>query len=144
MCGTWLFLYKSSIDINGCFYLMVKSYTHATRVRIWHVVSTRLPSANGMSRPGILPRSWCRYTVPASMTVIQWVADFSERVKQLQAISQGAASGGAKELKVPSSDLLYQRVVHLTSYIKGVVHLTTYIKGIGRPKWIWCCLKIIP
>ncbi|KAL0969613.1 hypothetical protein UPYG_G00229830 [Umbra pygmaea] len=48
---------------------------------------------------GILPRSWCRYTVPSSMTVIQWVADFSERIKQLQAISQGAASGGAKELK---------------------------------------------
>lgn len=50
--------------------------------------------------PGILPRSWCRYTVPATMTVIQWVADFSERIKQLQQISQGAASGGAKELKV--------------------------------------------
>lgn len=49
---------------------------------------------------GILPRSWCRYTVPVSMTVIQWVADFSERIKQLQQISQGAASGGAKELKV--------------------------------------------
>lgn len=49
---------------------------------------------------GILPRSWCRYTVPASMTVIQWVADFSERIKQLQMISQGAATGGAKELKV--------------------------------------------
>lgn len=49
---------------------------------------------------GILPRSWCRYTVPATMTVIQWVADFSERIKQLQQISQGAASGGAKELKV--------------------------------------------
>ncbi|XP_034530779.1 cytoplasmic dynein 1 heavy chain 1 [Notolabrus celidotus] len=48
---------------------------------------------------GILPRSWCRYTVPAAMTVIQWVADFSERIKQLQQISQGAASGGAKELK---------------------------------------------
>ncbi|XP_047193613.1 cytoplasmic dynein 1 heavy chain 1 isoform X1 [Scophthalmus maximus] len=48
---------------------------------------------------GILPRSWCRYTVPTSMTVIQWVADFSERIKQLQQISQGAASGGAKELK---------------------------------------------
>ncbi|KAF0044179.1 hypothetical protein F2P81_003337 [Scophthalmus maximus] len=42
---------------------------------------------------------WCRYTVPTSMTVIQWVADFSERIKQLQQISQGAASGGAKELK---------------------------------------------
>lgn len=49
---------------------------------------------------GILPRSWCRYTVPVSMTVIQWVSDFSERIKQLQQISQAAASGGAKELKV--------------------------------------------
>ncbi|XP_063040383.1 cytoplasmic dynein 1 heavy chain 1 isoform X1 [Engraulis encrasicolus] len=48
---------------------------------------------------GILPRSWCRYTVPTSLTVIQWVADFSERIKQLQQISQAAASGGAKELK---------------------------------------------
>lgn len=34
------------------------------------------------------------------MTVIQWVSDFSERIKQLQQISQAAASGGAKELKV--------------------------------------------
>lgn len=51
-----------------------------------------------------MPRSWCRYTVPASMTVIQWVADFSERIKQLQQISQGAASGGAKELKVSPID----------------------------------------
>ncbi|XP_028677485.1 cytoplasmic dynein 1 heavy chain 1 isoform X2 [Erpetoichthys calabaricus] len=48
---------------------------------------------------GILPHSWSRYTVPASITVIQWVADFSERIKQLQQISQAAATGGAKELK---------------------------------------------
>ncbi|TNN61008.1 Cytoplasmic dynein 1 heavy chain 1 [Liparis tanakae] len=48
---------------------------------------------------GILPNGWCRYTVPAAMTVIQWVMDFSERIKQLQQISQGSASGGAKELK---------------------------------------------
>ncbi|XP_018619664.2 cytoplasmic dynein 1 heavy chain 1 isoform X1 [Scleropages formosus] len=48
---------------------------------------------------GILPRSWSRYTVPTSMTVIQWVADFSERIKQLQMISQAAGTGGAKELK---------------------------------------------
>lgn len=57
----------------------------------------------GTLRPmptGILPRSWSHYTVPAGMTVIQWVSDFSERVKQLQNISQAAASGGAKELKV--------------------------------------------
>lgn len=48
---------------------------------------------------GILPRSWSHYTVPAGMTVIQWVSDFSDRVKQLQDISLAAASGGAKELK---------------------------------------------
>lgn len=48
---------------------------------------------------GILPRSWSHYTVPAGMTVIQWVSDFSERIKQLQSISQAAATGGAKELK---------------------------------------------
>ncbi|XP_044127627.1 cytoplasmic dynein 1 heavy chain 1 isoform X1 [Bufo gargarizans] len=48
---------------------------------------------------GILPRSWSRFTVPAGMTVIQWVADFSDRIKQLQNISQAAAASGAKELK---------------------------------------------
>ncbi|XP_063804701.1 cytoplasmic dynein 1 heavy chain 1 [Pseudophryne corroboree] len=48
---------------------------------------------------GILPRSWSRFTVPAGMTVIQWVADFSERIKQFQNISQAAATSGAKELK---------------------------------------------
>ncbi|OCT64951.1 cytoplasmic dynein 1 heavy chain 1 isoform X1 [Xenopus laevis] len=48
---------------------------------------------------GILPRSWSRFTVPAGMTVIQWVADFSDRIKQLQNISQAAANSGAKELK---------------------------------------------
>ncbi|KAM5129729.1 LOW QUALITY PROTEIN: cytoplasmic dynein 1 heavy chain 1-like [Mantella aurantiaca] len=48
---------------------------------------------------GILPRSWCRFTIPAGMTVIQWVADFSDRIKQLQNISQAAAASGAKELK---------------------------------------------
>ncbi|XP_066464042.1 cytoplasmic dynein 1 heavy chain 1 isoform X2 [Eleutherodactylus coqui] len=48
---------------------------------------------------GILPRSWSRFTVPAGLTVIQWVADFSDRIKQLQNISQAAAASGAKELK---------------------------------------------
>ncbi|XP_075048645.1 cytoplasmic dynein 1 heavy chain 1 isoform X2 [Mixophyes fleayi] len=48
---------------------------------------------------GILPRSWSRFTVPAGMTVIQWVADFSDRIKQFQNISQAAATSGAKELK---------------------------------------------
>lgn len=59
-----------------------------------------LTPARAFSPTGILPRSWSHYTVPAGMTVIQWVSDFSERIKQLQNISLAAASGGAKELKV--------------------------------------------
>lgn len=42
------------------------------------------------------------------MTVIQWVSDFSERIKQLQSISQAAASGGAKELKVSCADFFLE------------------------------------
>ena len=49
---------------------------------------------------GILPSNWRRYTVPKGLTVVQWVVDFSDRVKQLQKISQAANSGGAKGLKV--------------------------------------------
>ena len=51
---------------------------------------------------GIIPQSWRRYTVPSRLTVIQWVTDFSERVKQLHEISQQVASNGAKVLKVGS------------------------------------------
>lgn len=73
-----------------------------TEARPWPLC-TRLPEATlvcGLAFAGILPRSWSHYTVPAGMTVIQWVSDFSDRVKQLQDISLAAASGGAKELKV--------------------------------------------
>lgn len=48
---------------------------------------------------GILPSNWRRYTVPKGLTVLQWVADFSDRVKQLQKISHAANTGGAKGLK---------------------------------------------
>ncbi|XP_012938795.1 cytoplasmic dynein 1 heavy chain 1 [Aplysia californica] len=48
---------------------------------------------------GIIPSSWRRYNVPAGLTVIQWITDFSMRIKQLQAISQATQSGGARELK---------------------------------------------
>jgi len=48
---------------------------------------------------GIIPISWCRYTVPQGVTVMQWITDFAERVVQLQAISQATTTGGAKELK---------------------------------------------
>lgn len=53
-----------------------------------------------MSVVGIIPQSWRRYTVPQGITVIQWITDFSLRVKQLQAIVQTTQQGGTKELKV--------------------------------------------
>ncbi|KAF5301350.1 hypothetical protein FQA39_LY10748 [Lamprigera yunnana] len=48
---------------------------------------------------GILPVNWRRYTVPRGCTVIQWITDFSQRVKQLQQVSQSVSSSGAKELQ---------------------------------------------
>ena len=48
---------------------------------------------------GILPRSWRRYTIPRDTTVIQWITDFSVRIKQLQQVSQLVAHGGARELQ---------------------------------------------
>ena len=65
---------------------------------------------------GILPKEWNRYTVPQGVTVIQWVSDFSERIKQLQAISAAAASGGAAALKVRTKNKKgtqnYQKYTH--------------------------------
>ena len=40
--------------------------------------------------------------MPSSLTVIQWVSDFSERVKQLANIPKQAASHTAKVFKVCS------------------------------------------
>lgn len=49
---------------------------------------------------GILPGNWRRYTVPSGGTVIQWITDFSQRVKQLQQVSKLVSTSGAKELQV--------------------------------------------
>lgn len=48
---------------------------------------------------GILPSHWRRYTVPRGCTVIQWITDFSHRIKQLQEVSKLVSTRGAKELK---------------------------------------------
>ncbi|XP_060529688.1 dynein heavy chain, cytoplasmic isoform X3 [Cylas formicarius] len=48
---------------------------------------------------GIIPANWHRYTIPKGCTVIQWITDFSNRVKQLQQISQVVSTSGAKELQ---------------------------------------------
>lgn len=49
---------------------------------------------------GIIPIGWKKYTVPTGCTVIQWVTDFSNRVKQLQKVSALVSQAGAKELQV--------------------------------------------
>lgn len=48
---------------------------------------------------GILFWSWFYYMVFVGMIVIQWVFDFSERIKQLQNILLVVVFGGVKELK---------------------------------------------
>ncbi|KAL3199845.1 hypothetical protein MRX96_053677, partial [Rhipicephalus microplus] len=47
----------------------------------------------------MLPAHWKKYTVSPGCTVIQWVTDFSDRIKQLQRVSQACTSGGAAALK---------------------------------------------
>ena len=61
---------------------------------------------------GIIPRSWNRYTVPPGLTVMQWVADFTERIKQLQNISKQVAINGAKVLKVSVVTGCYSTSIH--------------------------------
>ncbi|XP_041352869.1 LOW QUALITY PROTEIN: cytoplasmic dynein 1 heavy chain 1-like [Gigantopelta aegis] len=48
---------------------------------------------------GIIPNFWRRYNVPGVLTVIQWITDFSERIKQLQKIVHSTQANGTKELK---------------------------------------------
>lgn len=42
---------------------------------------------------GVLPKSWQLYTVPADVSVIQWITDFADRVKQLQKIADSVSQG---------------------------------------------------
>lgn len=56
---------------------------------------------------GIIPANWRRYTVPRGCTVIQWITDFSQRVKQLQQVSQLVSTSGAKELQVSFEKLQF-------------------------------------
>jgi dynein heavy chain 1 len=36
---------------------------------------------------GMIPTHWRKYTVPQTCTVIQWITDFTDRIKQLQKVS---------------------------------------------------------
>ena len=39
---------------------------------------------------GEVPSTWRRYTVPASVTAVEWMKDFAERVRQLRRFSESA------------------------------------------------------
>lgn len=71
---------------------------------------------------GILPPSWRRYTVPRGCTVIQWITDFSQRVKQLQEVSLLVSQGGAKELKVLCLKIRCITILYTSSAISCVLY----------------------
>jgi len=48
---------------------------------------------------GMIPSHWKKYTIPQGCTVIQWITDFSDRVKQMQKISSSCQANGAGVLK---------------------------------------------
>lgn len=52
---------------------------------------------------GMIPNSWKLYTIPSGLTVIQWITDFSERIKQLQSVAQ-ASQASNMALKVTDKD----------------------------------------
>lgn len=67
---------------------------------------------------GIIPANWHRYTIPKGCTVIQWITDFSQRIKQLQKISQLVSTAGAKELQVGMLYIYLKTVTILFMYYK--------------------------
>lgn len=48
---------------------------------------------------GMLPSGWRRYAVARGCTVQQWVGDFAQRVRQLDAVSSAVADKGASRLQ---------------------------------------------
>ena len=41
---------------------------------------------------GMIPKHWRKYKTPESCTVIQWITDFADRIKQMQTISSSITS----------------------------------------------------
>lgn len=72
---------------------------------------------------GIIPAGWRKYTVPAGCTVIQWITDFSNRIKQLQKVSEVVSKAGAKELQVSSTYCIFP-ALHQRNAIKNLFSLS--------------------
>ena len=48
---------------------------------------------------GDVPKSWLGYKVPSGLTVLQWIKDFVQRIKQLQTVSDTCGDRGYTALK---------------------------------------------
>ena len=56
---------------------------------------------------GMIPTSWILYKIPSnSCTVIQWINDFVQRVKQLETISSKCSQNAAASLRSDISRFL--------------------------------------
>jgi len=76
---------------------------------------------------GVIPQSWKRYTVPKTLTVIQWITDFSDRVKQLESISNLVADQGYKSLKVRFDFLNARKRIHSIVFSHVQFGLAVYL-----------------
>lgn len=48
---------------------------------------------------GLIPKNWCKYTVPKNLIVQPWIVDFAERIKQLANVSKQFNEEGLPGLK---------------------------------------------
>lgn len=71
---------------------------------------------------GLIPRNWRRYTVPKDLIVQPWLLDFSERIKQMSAISKQFQEHGVEALK--SYIVWLGGLFTPEAYITGKIFLT--------------------
>jgi dynein heavy chain 1 len=48
---------------------------------------------------GVIPRTWIHYKIPSTLTVATWLADFGQRLKQLEDVIQSVGRHGALSLR---------------------------------------------
>merc|ERR1719193_2940621 len=104
---------------------------------------------------GMLPASWNRYTVPKSLTVITWMQDFSDRIKQLQKLSDAGNSQGPigfKSIPVALGNLFIpeayitatrQYVAQANHWSLEELHLNVTICGAGQKPVVDDCSFMI-
>lgn len=79
---------------------------------------------------GMIPTHWRKYTVPETCTVIQWITDFTDRVKQLQKVS----STSSLSLKVCLTPVLFHYLHFLYIYINIFQNLNVWLGGLFNPE----------